>query len=138
MSRSKIIIIGILVALISIFASSFIQDPKEQQMFKEAFFVEGVYSINDELITVTFIDSTDKTQSLTLEILGMRESFQKKFTNTSNFTILVPFDGLPTYGWKVHPIVIDLYHEQLGHVGVKTEIRTDGEVIPPILRYRLD
>ncbi len=138
MSRGKIITIGIVIVLISLFASSFIQDPQEQQMFKEAFFVEGVYSINDKLITVTFTDSTDKTQSLTLEILGMRESFQKKFVNTSTFTIQVPFDNLPTYGWKVHPIVIDLYHEQLGHVGVKTEIHTDDEEIPPILRYRLD
>ena len=138
MSRGKIIIYSILLAIVVIFASSFIQDPQEQQMFKEAFFVEGVYSIDDKLITVRFIDSTDKTQSLTLEVLGMRESFQKKFINTSNFTIQVPFDRLPEYGWKAHPIVIDLYHEQLGHVGVKTEIRTDGETIPPILRYRLD
>jgi len=63
---------------------------------------------------------------------GMDESYQKIFS-TSKFIEIVPFPNLPKYGWAIHPIVLEIDHEELGHIQLKTEIHPLGDDIPPVI-----
>ena len=51
----------------------------------------------------------------------MENSFQKSFTD-SEFIEIVQFTSKPKYGWSIHPIVLEVEHEEFGHVQIKTEI----------------
>jgi len=67
-----------------------------------------------------------------LEILGMEETFQKTFSG-SNFIERVQFDSIPKYGWKIHPVTLDIEHQELGKVGIKTEIHSENEPTPSLI-----
>jgi len=67
-----------------------------------------------------------------MEILGMDESFQKTFSD-SEFIEIVPFPNEPKYGWAIHPIVLEIDHDELGHIQLKTEIHPFGDAIPPVI-----
>lgn len=94
---------------------------------QETFEIQAVYESGD--VEVSYLDKSGKTESAVLEILGMRESFQKKFTE-SEFVERIPFGGQPTHGWKAHPVVLEIEHSELGHVQLKTEIHSAGQPIP--------
>ena len=52
----------------------------------------------------------------------MDESFQKTFSG-SEFIEIVPFPNPPKYGWVIHPIVLEVEHQEFGHMfRLKTEI----------------
>jgi hypothetical protein len=55
----------------------------------------------------------------------METSFQKTFTG-SNFTIQVPFDDVPKYGWKTMPVTLAVEHSEFGKIGIKTDIHDSG------------
>ena len=82
-------------------------------------------------VTIYF-DNSDKTTTVVMEILGMDETFQKTFSS-SEFIEIVPFPNKPKYGWAIHPIVLEIEHEELGHVQLKTEIHLMGEPVPPVI-----
>ena len=62
----------------------------------------------------------------------MPESFQKNFNN-SQFVERVSFSKPPQYGWKTNPVTLLIEHEELGQVGLKTEIHSKNESTPPII-----
>ena len=62
----------------------------------------------------------------------MEESYQKPFVNQS-FVERVSFSSIPKYGWKVHPITLDLDHQEFGRIGIKTEIHSPGDPTPPVI-----
>ena len=66
----------------------------------------------------------------------MDESFQKTFSD-SEFIEIVPFPNIPKYGWAIHPIVLEIDHEELGHIQLKTEIHFSDEPIPTVIYARL-
>ena len=76
--------------------------------------------------------ASEKTTNVVLEILGMDESFQKTFSD-SEFIEIVPFPNVPKYGWEVHPIVLEIDHEDFGHIQLKTEIHPMGEPLPSVI-----
>ena len=96
------------------------------------YFDEGTgsnYDGDDSYIQIVFKDKSEKTKAVVLEVLGMEESFQKTFVDSSEFTEIISFPTPPKYGWEIHPVTFLIDHEELGKVSLKTEIRPYGE--PP-------
>ena len=83
-------------------------------------------------VEVSFFDKSEKTTSVVMEILGMEESFQKEFVGFE-FIEIVPFPNVPKYGWSIHPVVLEVEHEEFGHVQIKTEIHLLDEPAPPVI-----
>ena len=47
--------------------------------FSEIFELRAIFSESEETVVISFSDKSQKTNQVTLEILGMEESFQKTF-----------------------------------------------------------
>ena len=110
----------------------------DKEILKSTFSIQAVYfdkTTNPEIesgdgyIQIIFKDKFEKTNAVVLEVLGMEKSFQKTFLDSSEFTEIIPFPNSPKYGWEIHPITLQIDHEDLGKVSIKTEIRPFGE--PP-------
>jgi hypothetical protein len=87
-------------------------------------------------VEISFFDNSNKSQSVVLEILGMPETFQKKFLG-SEFTERVEFSAVPKYGWKTNPVTFVVEHEEFGKIGIKTEIHLQSEPATPIIFSKL-
>ncbi len=107
---------------------SVLQSAKTSEKYSEIFYLDATFYEDKKFVEIKFDDSSEKTSSVILEILGMEESFQKKFTG-SHFNIQVPFDEAPEYGWKVMPITLVVEHQEFGKIGLKTEIHDQDQ--PP-------
>ena len=59
----------------------------------------------------------------------MENTFQKSFSD-SEFIEIIEFSNKPKYGWAIHPIVLEVEHEEFGHVQIKTEIHEMNTPIP--------
>jgi len=126
------ITLGIVTILAILFLTGFGSDDK--QILRETFDVDAVY-YDSGYVEVSYIDHSEKTNSVTLEILGMKESFQKSFY-TTEFIEIVPLPTVSKYGWEVHPVVLEIDHIELGKVQLKTEIHSLGESAPPTIYSR--
>ncbi len=102
------------------------------EQFAHTFDVDAIYYENQGIVEISFNDNSQKTNSVVLEILGMDETFQKTFSG-SNFVVKIQFDSPPKYGWKIHPITLVVDHQELGKIGIKTEIHSENEPAPPII-----
>jgi len=111
----------------------------DNEILESTFTVNAVYfesqnaNLDDGYIQITFKDNTLKTKAIVLEVLGMDESFQKTFLDSSEFVETIPFPTPPKYGWAIHPITLLIDHEDLGKISLKTEIRPFGEPPAPII-----
>ena len=103
----------------------------DKDILRQTFAVEAIYYDTGH-VEISYIDSSAKTETVVLEILGMDESFQKTFSD-SEFIEIVPFPAVSKYGWAVNPIVLEIDHEELGHVQLKTEIHPVGEPVPTVI-----
>ena len=123
------IFLGVFTVLAIVFLTGGASDDKD--IFRETFQVDAVYYDTGH-VEISFFDNSGKTTNVVLEILGMNESFQKTFSS-SEFIEIVPFSTEPKYGWEVHPIVLEIDHEEFGHVQLKTEIHPFGESVPHVI-----
>jgi len=132
MARKVFPIISLIV--ISAFALMFFFDSKsiDDEILQNTFSIDATYYENENYVEITFEDTTKKTHSAILEILGMETSFQKTFEG-STFTERIEFFNEPKYGWKIHPVTILVVHEELGKIGLKTEIHSQNEPAPPVI-----
>ena len=105
---------------------SIFQSISTQQKYDDLISLDGTFYPNKKIVLITFSDKTQKTTNVVLEILGMEKSFQRTFTE-HDFTLMVPFDHEPQYGWKVVPITLVLEHPDFGKIGVKTDIHEIGQ-----------
>lgn len=126
------IVLGLVTIMALVFLTGGGTDNKD--ILRETFQIDAVYYDSGH-VEISFLDKSDKTESVTLEILGMEESFQKSFSE-SEFIEIVPFPNPSKYGWAIHPVVLEIDHPELGHVQLKTEIHPlDGDV-PPVIYSR--
>jgi len=102
------------------------QSVSVQQKYENLLFLDGTFYPEQKLVEITFSDKTQKTTGVVLEILGMEQSFQRTFDGHT-FTLKVPFEREPQYGWKVVPITLIVSHPEFGKVGVKTDIHEVGK-----------
>ena len=123
------IFLGVFTILAIIFLTGGASDDKD--ILRQTFHVEAIYYDTGH-VEVSYFDDSEKTTTVVMEILGMDETFQKTFSN-SEFIEIVPFPNEPKYGWAIHPIVLEIDHEELGHIQLKTEIHPMGEPVPPVI-----
>ena len=123
------IFLGVFTIIAIIFLAGGASDDKD--VLRQTFDVEAIYYDTGH-VEVSYYDNSDKTTTVVLEILGMDETFQKTFSDSA-FIEIVPFPNEPKYGWAIHPIVLEIDHEELGHVQLKTEIHPLGDPVPPVI-----
>ena len=123
------IFLGVFTIIAIIFLTGGASDDKD--VLRQTFDVEAIYYDTGH-VDVSYFDNSDKTTTVVLEILGMDDTFQKTFSD-SEFIEIVPFPNEPKYGWAIHPIVLEIDHEELGHIQIKTEIHPMGEPVPPVI-----
>ena len=104
----------------------------DQEILKQTFVIGAVYFENDGFVEISFHDTSNKTNHVTLEILGMEESFHKKY-DSSSFAERIIFTSVPKYGWQSMPITFLVEHEKLGKIRIKTEVRSVGDVPAPMI-----
>ena len=126
------ILLGVVTILALVLLTGGGTDDKNE--LRQTFDVEAIYYESGH-VEISYLDKSDKTKSVVMEILGMEESFQKKYSS-SEFIEIVPFPNPPKYGWPIHPIVFEIEHEKLGHIQLKTEIHPFGDPIPPVIYSR--
>ena len=126
------IFLGVFTVIAIIFLTGGGTDDKD--ILRQTFQVDAIYYDSGH-IEISFVDKSEKTNSVVLEILGMDESFQKIFYD-SEFIEIVPFPSPPKYGWPIHPVVFEVEHEELGHIQLKTEIHPLDAPNPPVIYSR--
>ena len=112
------LVLGIFTILALVFLTGGATDDKDP--LRENFKINAIY-YDAGYVEVSYVDKSDKTNSVTLEILGMETSFQKTFSD-SEFIEIIQFPNVPKYGWEIHPVVMEIEHEEFGYVQLKTEI----------------
>ena len=126
------IFLGVFTVLAIVLLTGGGSDDKDE--LRQTFQVNAVYYDTGH-VEVEFLDKSEKTNSVVMEILGMDETFQKTFSD-SHFIEIVPFSNEPKYGWEIHPVVLEIDHPELGHVQLKTEIRPLGDPSAPVIYSR--
>ena len=104
----------------------------DHEILEQTFMIGAVYYENDGYAEISFQDKSNKTKNVTLEILGMSESFHKEFASPI-FVEKIQFASAPKYGWQSMPITLLVDHEEFGQIGIKTEIRSVGEIPATII-----
>jgi hypothetical protein len=120
------LVLGVFTILALVFLTGGATDDKDP--LRENFKINAIY-YDTGYVEVSYLDKSDKTNSVTLEILGMETSFQKTFSD-SEFIEIIQFPNMPKYGWEIHPIVMEIEHEEFGHVQLKTEIHELNDPSP--------
>ena len=106
------LVLGIFTILALVFLTGGATDDKDP--LRENFQINAIY-YDAGYVEVFYVDKSDKTNSVILEILGMETSFQKTFTD-SEFIEIIQFPNVPKYGWEIHPVVMEI------DLALKTEI----------------
>jgi len=134
MARKIVPVISL--GLITVFAIIFLSGggTDDKDILRQTFQIDAVY-YDSGYVEISFLDKSGQTDLVIMEILGMDETFQKSFSD-SQFIEIVQFPNVPKYGWAIHPIVLEIDHEELGHIQLKTEIHPLGQPIPPVIYSR--
>ena len=91
------------------------------------FTFDAVYQKDSNSVSITFIDTNEKSSFAVLEILGMENTFHEEFEiYDSKFTKLVQLDTVPKYGWKTTPVTLEISYDN-SVVYMKTEIYDEGQ-----------
>ena len=112
--------VGVVAAAAAILALAAVPQQDDPDYFE----INATY--NDGTILISFRDHSDGTDSVSMEILGMAETFRKTY-ESGHIEERVPFIGPPQYGWGAHPIIFEVSHQILGEINIKTEIRDTGQ-----------
>lgn len=126
------IFLGVFTVLAIVLLTGGGSDDKDE--LRQTFQVNAVYYDTGH-VEIEFLDKSEKTDSVVMEILGMDETFQKTFSE-SHFIEIVPFPDEPKYGWEIHPVVLEVEHPELGNVQLKTEIRPLDDPAAPVIYSR--
>ena len=130
--NKKIIAIGLVIIIIIIVISGTFDFALDESTISQTIFVDAVYDPKNNLVKITYTDESDKTNLVTLEILGMEKTFHKEFSQSS-FVETVPMNSEPKYGWSTMPVVFSINHDEFGKFELKTEIYLQSESKPRII-----
>ena len=134
--NKKIIVAASIIAIIAIVLSVTSNSALDESTISQTIFVDAVYDPKNKIVKITYNDNSKKTNLITLEILGMEETFHKEFTRSS-FVETVQINSKPKYGWSTIPVVFSISHDEFGKIGLKTEIYEQGESKPRIIYSRI-
>ena len=130
--NKKIIVTASIIAIISIVLLVTSNSTLDESTISQTIFVDAVYDPKNKIVKITYNDNSKKTNLITLEILGMEETFHKEFSRSS-FIETVQINSEPKYGWSTVPVVFSINHDEFGMIGLKTEIYEQGESKPRII-----
>ena len=134
--NKKIIAIGLAIIIIIIVISGTFDFALDESRISQTIFVDAVYDPKNNLVKITYTDESDKTNLVTLEILGMEKTFHKEFSQSS-FVETVPMNSEPKYGWSTMPVVFSINHDEFGKIGLKTEIHQQDELKPKVIYSKI-
>ena len=134
--NSKIIAAASIIAVIAIVLSITSNSAVDESIISQTIFVDTVYDPKNKIVKITYNDDSKKTNLVTLEILGMEETFHKEFSRSS-FVETVQINSEPKYGWQTIPVVFSINHDEFGMIGLKTEIYEQGESKPRIIYSKI-
>jgi hypothetical protein len=129
---ATISIIALTVITLSISSNSAL----DESIISQTIFVDTVYEPENNLVKITYNDNSKKTNLVTLEILGMEQTFHKEFSQNS-FVEIVQINSEPKYGWSTMPVVFSVNHDEFGKIGLKTEIYQMDESKPRIIYSKI-
>ena len=134
--NKKIIAIGLVIIIIIIVISGTFDFALDESTISQTIFVDAVYDPKNNLVKITYTDESDKTNLVTLEILGMEKTFHKEFSQSS-FVETVQINSEPKYGWSTMPVVFSINHDEFGKIGLKTEIHQQDELKPKVIYSKI-
>lgn len=122
------------VIVITILAGLFFYDSGsvDKELLNRTFSVDAVYLDSEGVVEISFVDNTQKTDTIILEVLGLQPSFQKTYSGSS-FTERIPFIPPDKYGWEIHPVIILAENQDLGLIEIKTEIHEENKPEKPVI-----
>ena len=132
----KIIAVASIIAVIAIALSITSNSTVDESTISQTIFVDTVYDPKNKIVKITYNDDSKNTNLVTLEILGMEETFHKEFSRSS-FVETVQINSEPKYGWSTTPVVFSINHDEFGKIGLKTEIYEQGESKPRIIYSKI-
>ena len=135
MNKKIIAIISIITLAVIIFSISS-NSTLDESIISQAIFVDAVYEPENNLVKITYNDNSKKTSLVTLEILGMEQTFHKEFSQNS-FVEIVQINSEPKYGWSTMPVVFSVNHDEFGKIELKTEIHQINEPKPRIIYSKI-
>ena len=134
--NKKIIVIASAIMAIIIVISGIFDSSLDKSTISQTIFVDAVYDPKNNLVKITYTDESDKTNLVTLEILGMEKTFHKEFSQNS-FVETVQINSEPKYGWSTMPVVFSINHDEFGKIGLKTEIHQQDELKPKVIYSKI-
>ena len=125
-----ILIIGVIFFSMNNFVSS-----NERLIILEQIEFNAIYLENDQIVQISFKDTSNNTKSAILEILGMDVTYHEEylFEYESNFIEEMYLEEVPKYGWETIPVTLEINHSEFGKVGLKTEIYEPEQFKPKII-----
>ena len=134
--NKKIIVIVSIITIIIIAISLTSDSTLDESVISQTVFVDAIYEPKNNFVKITYNDTSEKTRLVTLEILGMEETFHKEFSQSS-FVETVEINSEPKHGWSSTPVVFSINHDEFGKIGLKTEIYEHGELKPRIIYSKI-
>jgi hypothetical protein len=123
----------ILIETISV-STVIILNPLSENTDFSNFTFDAVYQKDSNSVSITFVDTNEKSSFVVLEILGMENTFHEEFEiYDSKFTKLVSLDKVPKYGWKTTPVTLEITYDESNTIKMKTEIYDEGQISPEII-----
>ena len=135
MNKKIIATLSIITLAVIIFSISS-NSALDESIISQTIFVDTVYEPENNLVKITYNDNSKKTNLVTLEILGMEQTFHKEFSQNS-FVEIVQINSEPKYGWSTMPVVFSVNHDEFGKIGLKTEIYQKDESKPRIIYSKI-
>ena len=108
----------------------------DESIISQTIFVDTVYEPENNLVKITYHDNSKKTNLVTLEIIGVEQTFHKEFSQNS-FVEIVQINSEPKYGLSTMPVVFSVNHDEFGKIGLKTEIYQMDESKPRIIYSKI-
>ena len=134
--NKKIIATISIISLTAIILSISSNSVLDESVISQTIFVDTVYEPENNLVKITYNDNSKKTNLVTLEILGMKQTFHKEFSQNS-FVEIVQINSEPKYGWSTMPVVFSVNHDEFGKIELKTEIYQMDESKPRIIYSKI-
>ena len=134
--NKKIIAVASIIAIIAVVLSVTSNSALDEPTISQTIFVDAVYEPENKIVKITYNDNSKKTNLVTLEILGMEETFHREYARSS-FVETVQINSEPKYGWSTTPVVFSINHDEFGKIGIKTEIYEQGESKPRIIYSKI-
>ena len=135
MNKKIIATLSIITLAVIIFSISS-NSALDESIISQTIFVDTVYEPENNLVKITYNDNSKKTNLVTLEILGMEQTFHKEFSQNS-FVEIIQINSEPKYGWSTMPVVFSVNHDEFGKIELKTEIHQQHELKPKVIYSKI-